>query len=325
MLHGVAVAQEISSPPRLTVVTYHFVRPIAAGPYPRLKGLEPERFEAQIDYILRRYVPVSAAQVVRAATGEGSLPDRAVLLTFDDGYTDHVRYVLPVMRSWNISALFFPVAQSLLERRVLEVNKIQFVLAVADIAGVVAAVEQDVDEARSRFALRSADEYRTTWWKASRFDGPEVVFVKRMLQIALPGELRTQIVDRLFRTYVTADETSFANELYLSIGDAKKMLDAGMTIGPHGDRHVRLSTLSRDAQADEIDGALRILDVLALPRRGFCYCYANGDRNADSEALLASRGCAAAFTTEPHVAVLAADRRLSLPRLDTNDIPCDVV
>jgi peptidoglycan/xylan/chitin deacetylase (PgdA/CDA1 family) len=305
----------------VTVVRYHFVRPIAAGAYPRLKGLEPERFAQQLNYIASRYTPVSPSAVVDAALTGCALPDRALLLTFDDGYTDHVRYVAPQLRARQMAGLFFPVAQSFLDRRVLDVNKIQFVLASADVADIVQEIDESIEEARGRFDLDTAAGYRTVWWKPSQFDPPDVVFVKRMLQAGLPAELRTEIVSRLFARYVTRDDESFANELYFSHDDARALLDGGMTIGAHGDRHVRLPTLSRAGQEHEIDGALRILDALGLPRQRYCYCYANGERNAHSEEILTARRCAIAFTTRPEPAIITAASRLALPRLDTNDLP----
>jgi peptidoglycan/xylan/chitin deacetylase (PgdA/CDA1 family) len=305
------------------VVRYHFVRPIAAGAYPRLKGLEPERFAQQLDYIASRYAPVAPSAVVDAALTGCALPDRAALLTFDDGYTDHVRYVAPELRARQMVGLFFPVAQSLLDRRVLDVNKIQFVLASADVANIVAEIDECIDDARDRFDLDTAAGYRAVWWKPSQFDPPDIVFVKRMLQAGLPLELRTEIVNRLFAQYVTHDEMSFARELYFSVDDARALLDQGMAIGAHGDRHLRLPTLSREGQEREIDGALRILDALGVPRRRYCYCYANGERNAHSEEILTARACAIAFTTRPEVAVITAANRLALPRLDTNDVSVD--
>ena len=67
------------------------------------------------------------------------------------------------------------------------------------------------------------------------------------------------------------------------------MRAAGMTIGAHGDRHLRLPTLSRDDQALEIDGALRVLDAVDASRQQFAYSYANGEHDHTSVELLRAR------------------------------------
>jgi peptidoglycan/xylan/chitin deacetylase (PgdA/CDA1 family) len=120
---------------------------------------------------------------------------------------------------------------------------------------------------------------------------------------------------------VSADERSVAAELYLTVDQVRDLRSAGMTVGAHGDRHVRLSTLSRDEQAREIDGALRVLDAVDAPRQHFAYCYANGDYNADTIELLRGRQCSIALTTRPDVAHIGRDSLLTLPRIDTNDLP----
>jgi peptidoglycan/xylan/chitin deacetylase (PgdA/CDA1 family) len=147
------------------------------------------------------------------------------------------------------------------------------------------------------------------------------MYVKRLLQHALPERVRRPLVDDLFCRLVSADESAVAAELYLTRDQVRDMRAAGMTIGAHGDRHVRLSTLSREQQAAEIDGALRVLDAVGAPRRQFAYCYASGDYNAETIELLRARECSVALTTRPEVAQITADRLLTLPRIDTNDLP----
>ena len=99
------------------------------------------------------------------------------------------------------------------------------------------------------------------------------------------------------------------------------MRAAGMTIGAHGDRHLRLPMLSRDDQALEIDGALRVLDAVDASRQQFAYSYANGEHDHTSVELLRARGCGVGFTTRPDLATVTAAGMLVLPRLDTNDLP----
>ena len=122
---------------------------------------------------------------------------------------------------------------------------------------------------------------------------------------------------------MSIDERRLADDLYMDVDDLHAMKAAGMTIGAHGDRHVRLPTLPEDGQAREIDGALRVLDAVGAPREAFVYCYANGEHDETSVDLLRARGCRAAFTTRPDLARLAAGEMLTLPRLDANDFPSD--
>jgi peptidoglycan/xylan/chitin deacetylase (PgdA/CDA1 family) len=299
---------------------YHMVRSTAAGVIGRLKGLELPAFREQLAYIRAHYTPVGLFDLVAAANSAGQLPPRPIVLSFDDGYAGHYDVVFPLLADAGIPAAFFPVASALVDRSVVDINKVQCILAASDrVERLVEVVEAAIE--RERPHLPPPAEYRRQWWKSSRWDPAEVVYVKRLLQHALPERVRRPLVDELFRTRVSADEEGFAAELYMDAKQVRELHDAGMTIGAHGDRHLRLSSLSRDEQAVEIDGALRVLDVVGLPRRRFAYCYANGEHNDDSIELLRTRECSIALTTRPDLARIAPGGLLTLPRIDTNDLP----
>jgi peptidoglycan/xylan/chitin deacetylase (PgdA/CDA1 family) len=316
----VAETVTASPAPLATIVMYHVVHANAGGLLGRLKGLDLPAFREQLAYIRAHYTPVGLFDLVAAAEGEDPLPPRPIVLSFDDGYAGHYRVVFPVLADAGVPAVFFPVAAALVDRSVVDINKIQCILAASDSVGrLVEAIEAAIERERPR--LPSSAEYRDQWWKPSRWDPAEVVYVKRLLQQALPKSVREPLVDELFRTLVSADEAGFAAELYMDVAQVRELHRAGMTIGAHGDRHLRLAALSRDEQAAEIDGALRVLDVVGSPRQGFAYCYANGEHNQDSLELLRARDCSIALTTRPDLARIAIGELLTLPRIDTNDLP----
>jgi peptidoglycan/xylan/chitin deacetylase (PgdA/CDA1 family) len=97
----------------LRVLTYH--RVMECGPDvaadPSLISATPAVFERQMQYLARRYRPVSAAEAVAAVRGESILPDRAVLVTFDDAYRDFGEIAWPIMRRQGVPAtVFVPTA-----------------------------------------------------------------------------------------------------------------------------------------------------------------------------------------------------------------------
>ncbi len=73
-------------------------------------------FEVQLDRLLRQYRPVSLAQVRDAWMNRAALPERPVLLTFDDGYRNTVMNALPALRRRGVPAALFVVA-GLVENR----------------------------------------------------------------------------------------------------------------------------------------------------------------------------------------------------------------
>jgi peptidoglycan/xylan/chitin deacetylase (PgdA/CDA1 family) len=287
-----------------------------------MRGLELHDFEGQLDYIERHYRVISVSQLVQAARTGAPLPDNALLLTFDDGYADHYHYVTPALQRRGMIGVFFPTSRSVEERRMLDVNKLHFVLATADDVGaLVRSVEDAVESSRSEFDMPPLADFRARLWTANRFDPPDVIYVKRMLQFALPEMLRHRVASQMFREYVSCDEAAFADELYVSVDQLRGMRENGMEIGSHGHAHHWLDSLSVADQARDIDRSLQMLDRIGVAREGFYFCYPFGGYTPDTVALLADRGCGAAFTTRIALATPDANRLLMLPRLDTNDLP----
>jgi len=69
-----------------------------------------EDFVAQIEFLVREgFAVVSPQSVVEAYGGGRSLPDKAVLLTFDDMWKGGMTTAYPVLKRWGLSALAFLV------------------------------------------------------------------------------------------------------------------------------------------------------------------------------------------------------------------------
>ena len=307
----------------LTIVMYHYVRDLANSRYPAIKARTVEEFRGQLDHIGRHYQVVTAAEVAAAARGEEALPDNACWLTFDDGYADHYDNVLPLLAARGWQGSFFVPARPVLEGRLLDVNKIHFLLAATgDPDRLVEELRREVEAARERGAeLRTWDDYVAAYMGECHLDTPQVLFVKLMLQMGLPEDVRAPICDALFARFVTADEAAFAAELYMSQDQIRAMAAAGMCIGSHGHGHYWLSTLSRVAQAEDIDRSLEFLGGLGVPLADWVMCYPYGDYDGDTLELVKARGGALGVTTKSGVADLATDSPLELPRVDTIELP----
>jgi peptidoglycan/xylan/chitin deacetylase (PgdA/CDA1 family) len=308
---------------RVTVVMYHYVRDLQRSRFPAIKGLSVERFCRQLDYIQQCYTPISVEQVLRGLeSGEDELPPSPILLTFDDGYSDHYAKVFPLLNARGIPGCFFPPAQAILEHRVLDVNKIHFILAaVPDVDILLDQVFSWLQEFRSEHVLETREAYFAAVTEEHRYDTREVTVLKRLLQRKLPAAVRAEIVGRLFARYITSDEAAFACELYMSVDQIACLRDHGMHIGSHGYAHAWLNHLSPDAQAVEIDRSLEFLQKLGVGAGEWTMCYPYGGFNESLLQILRERRCRLGFTVEPRVADLDVDDPLTLPRLDTNDLP----
>jgi len=310
--------------PKLTIVMYHYVRPLARTRFPKIKGLDLALFEEQLAYLQKHYSLISMEDLIEAIEDGCELPPRPALLTFDDGYTDHYEHVFPRLAERHLQGSFFPVSCAALDRQILDANKIQFTLASeVDPDQFVAFIEDACRDRAGQFGLHEISWYRENYWVGNFLDPANVNYVKLMLQHALPMELRAQLVDQLFRRYVASDEASFADELYATADQLRIMRDGGMHIGSHGDLHLWLGHLPRPEQEADIDRSLRLLETIGMEPRYRTMCYPYGDYDAHTIDAIAARGFKLALTTEVALADRIAAQRFALPRLDTNHLPKD--
>lgn len=306
----------------VTVVMYHYVRPLERSRYPEIKGLEASQFREQLRYLKAHYNVISMDDFVAAKQAGEKLPPRVCLLTFDDGYSDHYDYAFPIMMDEGVTGAFYAPRSVVLARQVLEVNKTHFILASEpDKAKLEADLDGLVEGSRDRFDLPPLAALKAEFRQANRFDPAEVIYVKRLLQHALPEPLRMELAAKLFERYVSSDEQAFAEELYISIEQARVMAACGMHFGGHGDRHLWHARLDEAGQRGEIGGATELLDLIGVPADKRTYCYPYGDHNETTLAVLKDYGYQAGFTATVGLANWASEAPYRLSRLDTNDLP----
>ncbi|TKS54123.1 poly-beta-1,6-N-acetyl-D-glucosamine N-deacetylase PgaB [Luteimonas yindakuii] len=102
-----------STPARgsLLVLSYHDIRDdVAAKGDPDPHAVSTGNFAQHLDWLRAHgYQAVSAQAVIDARAGSGTLPDKAVLLTFDDGLRSVYTHVFPLLRAYGWPALVAPV------------------------------------------------------------------------------------------------------------------------------------------------------------------------------------------------------------------------
>jgi peptidoglycan/xylan/chitin deacetylase (PgdA/CDA1 family) len=94
---------------RVRVIAYHRIDDLDAEPDldPGLISATPADFRGQMEAIASRYQAVSLEQLIAAHGGDGELPPRSVLLTFDDGYRDFEAQAWPILKELGLPAVLF--------------------------------------------------------------------------------------------------------------------------------------------------------------------------------------------------------------------------
>ncbi len=306
---------------KLYIVMYHYVRDLENSRYPKIKGMDQALFKKQIAFFQNQFQFVTMEKVLEAWNGNGRLPERALLLTFDDGYIDNYVTVFPILQENHIQGSFFITGKTFSDDILLDVNKVHFILA----SGRVEDILKDLLE-RMNYYRKEDEQFPTNeelfheYAQANRFDSKEIIFVKRMLQTVLPERIRNQISSELFQKYVGLPERIFARELYLNRDQIRCMKKNGMFLGIHGYDHYWLGRIPEAQMIADMEKSLDVMGDFIDPNY-WVMNYPYGSYNENVVSYIASRGCSLGLTTDMGIADAAKDGKYLLPRLDCNDFP----
>lgn len=87
------------------ILAYHQVSNV-----PEIYSIDPEEFEQQMQYLANHgYTAISLSELFAARTDGSLLPEKPVIITFDDGYADNYLTALPIMEKYGMKSTVFVI------------------------------------------------------------------------------------------------------------------------------------------------------------------------------------------------------------------------
>jgi peptidoglycan/xylan/chitin deacetylase (PgdA/CDA1 family)/GT2 family glycosyltransferase len=109
---GAHLARVATSRRCIHVLAYHALTDLRHDPVLVQYGVPPERFAAQLDDLKRHgWRFISLDDLLRGLAGDQDLPERSVLVTFDDAYECLWTAACPILEERGIPAVVFAVAE----------------------------------------------------------------------------------------------------------------------------------------------------------------------------------------------------------------------
>lgn len=264
----------------LLVFNYHRVGDPAESPFDHaLWSASQEEFDRQVRFLKRHFDLVTL----------GDLPDvlhrpgqRAVLITFDDGYLDNFELAYPVLRQHDATALFFITSGFLDERFVAWWDEIAWMVRTATI-----------DELPS---FDSGEPPHSLVTSSDRDAAIKQVLRKYKTLDSSETEL---FLDRLAETVGSGRcPHSLAESTWMTWDMVREMDRSGMEFGGHTVAHPVLAKHPVDVQRQEIVGCKERLETeLGHPITAFSYPVGQRDSYTDeTKSLLREAGYLWAFS-----------------------------
>jgi peptidoglycan/xylan/chitin deacetylase (PgdA/CDA1 family) len=250
-------------------------------------------FDSQMKMLAGAFKVLPLDEAVEALM-RGNLPERAVTITFDDGYSDNYHVALPILKQHGLCATFFvasgflgggcmfndTVIESLRTARVHTADLSAFELGVVQLGGVAQ---------RQQLAQQIINTIK--YFESGR---------RKDFCHELPKLLDSEL----------------PSNLMMSSEQVRSLAKAGMTIGGHTVTHPILAKISdQEAQREIVDNRAVLKDIVGdLPTM---FAYPNGKPEADfapkHAGMVKAAGYSLAVSTAAGVAQ-TKDSLFSLPR-----------
>lgn len=299
-------------------INYHFLRPPAVHLSFQAGAAEtPERFAGQLARLRETFTFCRCRDI---ADANANLPESAILITFDDGLRDVIRFAAPVLKRYGVPATVFVCAQVYTEHRVLPVHKIQFLMSHLGMDRFRQAFYAELEKQHPKGLERDSLDYSNGCDCYPYDTDVEMKQFKLDLNYLIPYQALVPVLDAVFaRVFGTDGEKAAVKEIYLGLDDLKRLLDKGHEVGIHGYDHKVLPRLGYEEQKRNIQTGVEFLAPLVGTAR-LTAAYPYGFYDNATKRVLKELGMLAGFSIGRRI-ITPADlqNRWEIPRYDVND------
>jgi peptidoglycan/xylan/chitin deacetylase (PgdA/CDA1 family) len=304
------------------ILLYHRVDELPSDPY--LLGVTPEHFAEHLEVVRKQGYPVRLQELAEGLQ-DGHLRDRAIVITFDDGYSDNLYYAKPLLERCDIPATVFVTTKYMAHAREFWWDELAKLLLRPGTLPTVLDVK--VNGTTHRYDLGEAADYveddyrRHRDWHVERVDdpSPRQHLFRSFYHMLFPllEEERQQVLDQL-RTRIGLNHKHGSTDRGMSPDEIIHLAKDGLVeIGAHTVTHPALATLSVDAQREEIlRSKHRLEQVLGYPVRTFAYPH--GSFTRETVGIVRDAGFVCAGSSEPDL-VWSNANLFQLPRVAVRD------
>jgi peptidoglycan/xylan/chitin deacetylase (PgdA/CDA1 family) len=242
--------------------------------------ITPEEFKDTLQFIVRHYSPVSLDAVLNKGEGR-MLPERAILVTFDDAYASVAEFAAPLCYEFGVPAVFFVNAAFVDNQRLAPDNLVCYLAATFGM--------EMINNARRRTAKHAVEDLRSI----------SEVFGKLLPALSL--QERDEFLDALRELAgINEYEVAARARLYITREHLSAFKAYGVEIGNHTYSHMHCRQLSKPNFAREIDRNKTELEAIAGTRvRSFSVPYGSPkDLTQELAEHLEASGYEAVFLSE---------------------------
>lgn len=297
-------------------VNFHYVG-MSKMPYPGIHGLDVEAFRAVLAELVRVHQFVSLPEIMKAVRHGGVLPERACLLTFDDGLRCHFDVVLPIIDELDIPAAFFVATAPLEHGKALTVHRAHFARANLGDHEILTLLAKWYEQGGLQVHPDAIGEEKVR--QCYPYDDKDGARVKYLFNYVVAPEVAEGLLDRLF-AQMGMREDIFVDQYYMTPAMIQELAQRDM-VGSHTARHINLAALSSEEVKNELQESKVVLERIGgRPVQAISYPFGNTQAvNRTIGELAGATGYTVGWTMERARNYSIGDPLL-FARIDVNDV-----
>src|SRR5262249_23423200 len=247
----------------LRILAYHRViddDPISFAFDEGVISATTEAFYHQMQFVCRNFEVISFQDLYRCEAEVRSWPDRALIVTFDDGYRDNYTNAFPTLKKMGVSATIFLATGHIGRAKLFWWDEIAYLVKHTRRQRVLLS---EIDPEPLRFAnareRRNAIDKILTWIKQ------------------VPEEAKQSFLEKLPRELDVMMPEGLAEGRHMSWEEVKEMARSGIEFGSHTVTHPVLANVSQARLEQEISESKKAIEQ-NLCKEAIAFAYPVGGK-----------------------------------------------
>jgi len=303
------------------VLMYHRISEPGLDPWGL--SVSPDHFVEQLEVIKKYFYPLGMQEFLRHLQ-RGRVPNRSIVVTFDDGYVDNLHHAKPLLERSDVPATIFIVTEAIVKGQNFWWDQLEWALLQPGM--LPDCLELRLNGSRNEWQLgdarrysqqdRRKDRQRRPW---DARPGTRLAFfylIWQRLQKLSKLE-RLEALD-MIRAWAGVSHHARPQDRVLSKDEINVLAEGGLIeLGAHTISHPSLQVLSASQQMEEISGSKAQLEnIIGHPVKNFSYPH--GEYSMETIGLVKRAGFEGASTTNFRCVLPGADP-FQLPRFQIDD------
>jgi peptidoglycan/xylan/chitin deacetylase (PgdA/CDA1 family) len=209
----------------------------------------------------------------------GTIPEKAVIITFDDGYKDNYEIAFPILKKYNAPATIFLATGSIEEKKLFWWDLVNYALFHTEMESIdmddIGTYQLNSDENKSKAGLNIQEK------------------LKKM-----DNNKKESVIDELINLTDVNIPEKLGKKYILSWNEIKKMNKNGIDFGSHTVNHPILTNISLDEAKWEIENSKSCIEE-NIGTEVKSFAYPNGDFNQRISSLVENLGFTSSVSVYP--------------------------